>query len=160
MSISPSCASSPFNNAVLAASLFSMFSMAMRHEQQAVNTHNARRIKKSSQWNDRRTTALAYTRMLTANQASTRNATETWNMGNKVCLSASILDMSATSISVTPSEAAILAAMASLDSDMDINDGGFVVERRWGTLEVISSTGPEVFSGSCVNVDDDGIEWT
>lgn len=98
--------------------------------------------------------------MLTANQASTRKATETWNMGNKVCLSSSILEMSATSISVTPSEAATLAAMASLDSDMGINEGFPVVGRQRGTFKVISSTGPEGFSGSCVNVDNDGIEWT
>lgn len=116
-----------------------------------MNTHRVSRINQSSQWNDRMIKALAYTRRLTANQASTRKATETWNIGSKVCLSSSILDMSATSISVTPSEDAILAAMASLDSDTDI-DIGFSREKTAGDLKVMSSTGPEVFSGSCVNV--------
>lgn len=53
-----------------------------------------------------------------------------------------------------------MAAMASLDSDMGINEGFPVVGRQRGTFKVISSTGPEGFSGSCVNVDNDGIEWT
>jgi hypothetical protein len=59
--------------------------------------------------------------MLTANQASTRKATETWKTGNKLCLSSSILEISATSISVKPSEDAIWAATTSLENDIDID---------------------------------------
>ena len=109
-----------------------MFSIAMRHKQQAVNAHNVSRISQSSQWKDRRITALAYTRKLTANQASTRKAIETWNMGNKVCLSSSILDISAMFISVAP-RAAILAAMASFDSDMSIEIGFSLWEGSGGS---------------------------
>jgi hypothetical protein len=100
-----------------------MSSMAMRHEQQAVKTHNVRRISQSSQWNDLRTQARTYTRKLTAIQANTRKATETWNIGSKVCLSVSILEISAMSMSVTPSKVAMLAAMDSLDIDTDTGVG-------------------------------------